>query len=204
MYSDASHPAAQHLQGEIGGRRPLYSLDTRQLWFTALLSYLGGLQATRLVSVTMDPQSLLQRYASQVIAAVRVAMTIEASRASRWAPSQPVEHVWLTSDLPTSCAVDAPIMASSPFVPDLTDLSAGLTNSNLIPVVFMCICATLCWPWSGRFQTVLISLQTFISIDVYVANVRQELVPGLSYVITRAARIAVVATMLAYVGAYSQ
>jgi hypothetical protein len=152
----------------------------------------------------MDPQFPLQGYASQVIAAMRVAMAIEACRASRWAPSQPVESVWLTSPLPTSCAVDAPIMASLPFVHDLTDLSGGLTNSTVIPVVFMCACATLCWPWSGRFQTALVSLQTFISIDVYVANVRQELVPGLSYVITRAARRAVVATTLAYVGAYSQ
>jgi hypothetical protein len=204
MHSDASHIAVQHLQG--GDWRKTTAVcagyATTQVDIPPVV--LVWLQATRLVRATIDPQAPLQRYASQVIAARRVAMPIEACRASRWAPSQPADHVWLTPDLPTSCAVDAPIMASSPFVLDPTDLSGGLTNSNVIPVVFMCVCVTLCWPWSGRFQTVLVSLQTFIGIDAYVANVRQELAPGLSYVITRAARRAVVATTLAYVGAYSQ
>ncbi len=70
--------------------------------------------------------------------------------------------------------------------------------------VFSLVSATLRWQWRGMLWTAVVALAVFIGMGVYAAEVLHDPAFELNRFIIRSVYLAVVAALLAYLGAYEQ
>jgi signal transduction histidine kinase len=80
----------------------------------------------------------------------------------------------------------------------------GPTSPLFVYFVFSLICATLRWHWHGTLWTAVVALGTFIGMGVYAAQVMHDPAFELNRFIIRSVYLAVVATLLGYLGAYEE
>jgi signal transduction histidine kinase len=80
----------------------------------------------------------------------------------------------------------------------------GPTSPFFVYFVFSFFCATLRWSWRGTFWTAGIALLMFIGMGIYAGEISLDPAFELNTFIIRSAYLAVVASLLGYLGAYEE
>lgn len=80
----------------------------------------------------------------------------------------------------------------------------GPTSPFFVYFVFSILCATLRWQWRGVLWTAAVALAAYIGMGVYTAEVLHDPEFELNRFIIRSVYLAVIAGMLAFLGAYEQ
>jgi signal transduction histidine kinase len=80
----------------------------------------------------------------------------------------------------------------------------GPTSPFFVYFVFCVSCATLRWGWRGAFWTATVSLMMFIGMGIYAGKIMRDPAFELNRFIVRSAYLAVVASLLGYLGAYEE
>ena len=100
-----------------------------------------------------------------------------------------------------------------PLITHVLDLAAfslfmyftgGPASPFFIYFVFSLVCATVRWQWRGTLWTTLGALVAFSALSVYAVGVRGDPTFEPSRFLIRSVLLAVVATLLGYLGAYEQ
>jgi signal transduction histidine kinase len=80
----------------------------------------------------------------------------------------------------------------------------GSTSPFFVYFVFSLFCATLRWSWRGTLWTAGIALMTFIGMGIYAGKIMHDPDFELNRFIIRSVYLAVVASLLSYLGAYEE
>lgn len=80
----------------------------------------------------------------------------------------------------------------------------GPTSPFFVYFVFSMFCAMLRWGWRGVLWTFGIALVTFIGMGIYAGKIMEDPAFELNSFIIRSAYLAVIAMLLAYLGAYEE
>ena len=80
----------------------------------------------------------------------------------------------------------------------------GPTSPFFVYFVFSMCCATMRWGWRGALWTAAIALMTFIGMGVYAGKIMQDPDFELNRFIIRSVYLAVIASLLGYLGVYEE
>jgi signal transduction histidine kinase len=80
----------------------------------------------------------------------------------------------------------------------------GPTSPFFVYFVFSICCATLRWGWRGALWTAAIALMTFIGMGIYAGKIMQDPDFELNRFIIRSVYLAVIASLLGYLGVYEE
>src|SRR5659263_171300 len=80
----------------------------------------------------------------------------------------------------------------------------GPTSPLFVYFVFSMCCATLRWGWRGVLWTAMIALITFIGMGIFAGKIMQDPEFELNRFIIRSVYLAVIASLLGYMGVYEE
>lgn len=83
-------------------------------------------------------------------------------------------------------------------------LTEGPISPFFVYLVFFIVCATLRWQWRGALWTAAAALMIFIAMGVYSAKILEDPAFHINRFIIRSVDLAVIATLLGYLGVYEQ
>lgn len=172
----------------------------------------------------MTPSYVPHSRAERLIATGRVVLAAFSLLAVRLGPSGAASPTPWTYGLLSGYGVYALLVAllvwswrahlgRLPLVTHVLDLAAfslfmyftgGPASPFFIYFVFSLVCATVRWQWRGTLWTTLGTLLAFSALSVYAVGVRGDPTFEPSRFLIRSVLLAVVATLLGYLGAYEQ
>jgi signal transduction histidine kinase len=172
----------------------------------------------------IETQYSPQARAERLIATGRVVLATFSLLAIWWDPANPAQHVKITYALLTGYMSYALLLALLAWRMEtliirlrlhthvldlvifalLVFFTEGASSPFFVYFVFALVAATLRWQWRGALWTGVVAFMVFIATGIYVAKVLHYPVFELNRFIIRGIYLAVMVTMLGYLGLYEQ